>query len=404
MDISNSLFGPCTHPEFTDGEDFFDLQSFINKLLLFDRFILDSPNLYEIPHIVKAFGFEGTLRLLSSGALRISCELRISAQIAQSGFLAPGGTSHPLNNYSISYGYAHNRDKWVSDQLKNVGTSELNNRQIKQLKLSVVGAIEKKYLQDLDQELRQQSYSDLGNNRGLKLATALTLKKEKKIEADLSSFSLQLHQIGENHFRAESSIEKEFSLDEVEVHKIIEKAVLGVAALNQRIFEMKVHKSLSGFLESETPLFGDRLDFLMQACDPNRAEEKLDRVLKLRNFPGVRLDYDTKVDIEKLLEVRKSRELIEFREWLKKIDTASDAEILDQLNSIRSKLGIGVQNSLGKTVRLAVSTVAGLVPGVGPILGLALGTADTFLLEQVLPYPGAVAFVDKLYPSIFQRQ
>lgn len=81
-----------------------------------------------------------------------------------------------------------------------------------------------------------------------------------------------------------------------------------------------------------------------------------------------------------------------------------DSEIVEQLNDIRSKLGVFAQGDTGKASRLAISTLLGWVPGVGALAGLGLGAIDTFLLEKVLPYSGVVAFVDKLYPSIFQHK
>jgi hypothetical protein len=404
MDIYNNLFGLCSNPYSGDESNFFDLQSLINKLLLFDTFILYSPNLKEISYLVKAFGFEGTLALLSSGALRISCELRITAQVGQADFLVPGGKALPLGSYSVLYGFAADKKKWISDNLRNVGTTELNNNQIKKLKLGVVNAFDNNYLQDFDSKLLKQTNGDLASNRGIELSTAIALYKEKGLKVKPDNFSIKLHQIDDKIFEVETNLGDVFSLDEVEIHKIVEKAVLGIAGLNQRIAEMEVHNALSGFLENETPLFGDRLEFLLQSLSPNKLETNLNRVLRLKNCPSIIPDSHQAVDVEKLLEVRKSQELKIFREWLRKIDAVNDSEIVDQLNDIRSKLGVSAQGSTGKASRLVISTLAGLVPVVGAGLGLGLGAIDTFLLEKILPYSEVVAFVDKLYPSIFQHQ
>lgn len=405
MDIYNNLFGLCSNLYSEDENNFFDLQSLINKLLLFDTFILYSPNLREIPYLVKAFGLEGTLALLSSGALRISCELRVIAQVGQSDFLAPGGKSLPLGSYSISYVFAADRRKWISDNLRNIGTENLTKNQIKKLKLAVVNAFDSNYLQDFNSQLLTQVNGDLTRNREVELSTAIVLEKEKGFKAKPDDFLIKLHQIDDQVFEAETNLGEIFSLSEVEVHKIVEKAVLGIAGLNQRIAEMKVHNALSGFLENETPLFSARLEsFVFQALDPNKHEVNLNRVLRLKKCPNIVSDPYQTVSIEKLLEVRKSQELKLFREWLRKIDDANDSEVVEQLNSIRSKLGVFAQGDGGKASRLAISTLAGFVPVVGAFAGLGFGAVDAFLLEKILPYSGVVAFVDKLYPSIFQHQ
>jgi hypothetical protein len=61
MDIRNNLFGSCSKTDSENENSFFDFQSLINKLLLFDNFILYSPNLKEIPYLVEVFGFEDIL-------------------------------------------------------------------------------------------------------------------------------------------------------------------------------------------------------------------------------------------------------------------------------------------------------------------------------------------------------
>jgi len=401
MNPFDSLFGPCSMSNF-GGEDYvFDLQSFVNKLLLFDRFILHSPNFREIPYIIQYFGFEGTLDLLYSGALRISCDWCFAGQVAQTDFLVQGGKPLPLGNYSILYAFSAERKKWVSDQLRKIAIPYLSHQQNKKLKLAIVAALEESSVQDSIVELQQQTDSDLMSNRGIKLATVISLR-EKGFQADLNDFSIQLHQIDEKIFRAENNLEHIFSMNEVDIHKTIERSILGVAALNQRIVEMKVYNSLSGFLSSEEPLYRDKLQFLIEACDPHKTEEKFERVFRLKNFPEVKFNPEQKVSVEKLLEVRKSKELMEYREWLKKNDTSSDSELVDQLNNLRSKLGGFIHSDSGKMTRLLLSTAAGFIPGANIITSLGLGVADSFVLEKLLPNSGVVAFVDDLYPSIFQ--
>lgn len=407
MNILNNLIGGCVNFKSQSENDFFDLQSLVNKLLLFDKFILQSPNLFEIPYIVKAFGFDGTLELLSSGALRISCEAFFISQVAQTNQLVPGGKTLPLGNYCIKFGYPK-RTIWFSDQMKRIRTNEMSNSQYKKLKLAVVNALERKYLQDSDFELLQQTNNDLASNRYIKRAALLVLNKEKKYKVNSDDFYLKLHQTDEQFFRAESNLGEIFSLDEIEVHKIIEQAVYGIAGLNCRIFTMKIHHALSGFLESEAPLYGDKLEFLIEECNPNKLEGSFDRVIKLKNFPDITFDSSKKVDVNKLIKVRSSNELREFREWLKKTDLANDAELLDQINNKVSKLGIFAQILEGKMLRIVVPNLASFIPGLGGLtgfgLGVGLGAADTFVVEKLIPYSGTVAFIDKLYPSIFKTR
>lgn len=403
MHMYRNLFGTCSQHYSNEG-NFLDLQSLINKLLLFNTFILRSPNLREIPYLVRDLGFEDTLLLLSSDALRICCELRLVGQIGQTDCLVPGGKILPLCSYSVSYGSSDSYDKWISDQLKHIGTIDLTNNQIKRLKLAVVRALDKNSIKDCELSILNQTNQDLASNRGIEVATAISLTKIKGFNVKPTDFSIRLHQIYDGCFKAETNLGEIFSIDEIEVHKVVENAVLGIAGLNQRIAEMKVHNALSGFLESETPLFDAKLDFLFQALDPNKLEKNLNRVFALRGFSDIFTDSIQTVNVEKLLKVRDSQELNDFRQWLFEIDTTSDAEIIDRIEGLRSKLGIAAHGNKGKIARFLTSTLVGSLPVVGSVAGIGLGFVDTFLLEKILPYSGVVAFIDKLYPSLFESR
>jgi len=398
-----NLFGTCSQHYSNEG-NFLDLQSLINKLLLFNTFILYSPNLREISDLVRAFGFEDTLLLLSSGALKICCELRLIGQVGQTEGLVPGGKILPPCSYSIMYGSAADHEKWLSDQLKSIGTSELTHNQIKKLKLAVVNALDRNLIKSRDIDLLNQTNQELASSRGIEVATAIALTKMKGFNVKPTDFSIRLHQIYDGCFRTETNLGEIFSLDEIEVHKVVENAVLGIAGLNQRIAEMEVHNALSGFLQSETPLFDAKLDFLFRARDPNKLEKNLNRVFALRGFSDIFTAPVQTVNVEKLLKVRDSQELNDFRQWLFEIDTTSDAEIIDRIGGLRSKLGIAAQGNKGKIVRFLTTTLVGSLPVIGSVAGIGLGFIDTFLLEKILPYSGVVAFIDKLYPSLFESK
>lgn len=297
MDIQNNLFGLCSKHNLKNKRDLFNLQSLINKLLLFDKFILYSPNLYEVSHIVYSMGLSDTLTLLSSGALKLCPELRLVGQVAQTeGF----GKVLPLGHYRIMYGYAHTREEWISKQLQNIRVQGLKHAEFKRLKLAVVNALENNFLQDSDSEFLHQTNEDLFHGKGLKKATSIALKKMRGIDIEPKDLLVTLHKVGDQDFKAETNLSDLLNLDEMETRKIVESAVLGVASLNQRIAEMKVHNAISGFLEDESPLFGDRLEFLLQshALNPNLVEKNFDRVLEIREFPAIVSGDAQRVDMD----------------------------------------------------------------------------------------------------------
>ena len=103
--------------------------------------------------------------------------------------------------------------------------------------------------------------------------------------------------------------------------------------------------------------------------------------------------------MKKLLEIRNDPEALEFRAWLPDIDKLSDSEIHDRISSFRAKLGLKAQTGIGKTVRLLVTSVAGIIPP----FGWALGALDQFAWDRFASRSGIAAFVHESYPSIFRR-
>ena len=153
------------------------------------------------------------------------------------------------------------------------------------------------------------------------------------------------------------------------------------------------------------PLFAGKFDFLAKALAPGDQEKTFDRVIKVRGLPSFDLAQpDRSFDMDRFLEVRTSKECVEFRGWLRTMGTATDEEIHERVNTLRMKLGPLVHSAGGKGVRIAISTVIGLIPVVGSIVGLVLSAVDSYLLERVFPVSGPTLFLSRQYPSLFKTQ
>lgn len=129
MDFRSKLLAPCANRK--DGTKFeieFLAGEFLERLILFDKFILDSIRLQEIPHLIKVFGYSRVLELLNSGFLLIHSETfgtfgstgqssKVSAYRAKKGDL-------PLCSYCIDpfsiYPYDSPQDvKQIIKKIKN---------------------------------------------------------------------------------------------------------------------------------------------------------------------------------------------------------------------------------------------------------------------------------------------
>jgi hypothetical protein len=143
------------------------------------------------------------------------------------------------------------------------------------------------------------------------------------------------------------------------------------------------------------------MTFLLNEVNPDAQEQRFDRVLALAGLPDPETAGGT-VDVEKLIEIRDTTEIREFRHWLRTLDEATDSEIAERVNSVKARVSEAVRSEAGKTVRFVATTGVGFIPIVGPIAGIALGAADQFLLEKLLPEPGPVSFIGSTYRSLFR--
>jgi hypothetical protein len=104
-------------------------------------------------------------------------------------------------------------------------------------------------------------------------------------------------------------------------------------------------------------------------------------------------------DEERLLAAREHEELVEFRQWLRILDAATDEEIRERVDSVRERISEAVYGTTGKAVRFAATAAADVVP----FGGLVLGALDEFVLEKVIPEPGPVSFLGSTYRSLFEK-
>ena len=104
------------------------------------------------------------------------------------------------------------------------------------------------------------------------------------------------------------------------------------------------------------------------------------------------------VNVARLLEAREHGDLVEFRQWLRTLDAATDDEIRERVNGVTARVARAFHGPTGKAVRFAATAAADLVP----FGGVALGAIDEFVLEKVVPEPGPVSFLGSTYRSLFE--
>ncbi len=90
----------------------------------------------------------------------------------------------------------------------------------------------------------------------------------------------------------------------------MEKGLLAVGGLHQRLAEMKEYTAISGFKGAELPVFEKKLEFLSSTVFPDAEVEikRMKRVLTIAGFGDLEeLITKRQVDLYKLLEIRDTR-------------------------------------------------------------------------------------------------
>ena len=249
------------------------------------------------------------------------------------------------------------------------------------------------------EQLMAQVESDLRNNtQPLKLAVVQQLNKVTSANLDYEFVVVEVEELSSRVFQIKSNL-AEVGFSPEMTHKLFDKAIAAVCNLNHRVADMEAFGAITGFLEAEAPLLFGKFASIISPLNPSKIEGQFERVIEISGLPDVHPHQ--RIDVKRLLEVRNSAELTEFRQWLSTTDGMSDAEITKMISSVKSKLSSILSNPAGKVARFVTTTAIGMIPGLNLVVPVAAGAIDSFLVDKVLPRSGISAFVTEIYPSLF---
>jgi hypothetical protein len=396
-DITRRLIGASAvlSPERTVVD--VDIGGLIRRLLLFDKYVLASVRLQEFPLLAGYLGFEGLRDLLAAKLIEIRCECLQLAQVGQSGLF--GDRVLPLFSYNFEWSDAHDRPRYIRDCLMDLhSVPTLQRKQVSKLKRAIDAAIQPLPHEAMRVQLFPVFRNELLHNQSL-LRTSIEMTLRRRLGLTDLPFSLAIHQEGPDIFRVETDIHHRAKISELEGHKIIESGILGVSGLTQSIGEMKYYSAISGFRDEELPLFRNKLDSLASAVSSQSKEHNFRRVIDIGGLPEFSAEEGA-INVERLLKIRDTAEAREFRDWLGGIGQSTDKEIEDRVAGLRAKAGLKIGGDAGKAMRFLATFVLGLMSPAAATTLISL--FDQFLLEKLLPRSGIAAFVNELYPSIFE--
>jgi hypothetical protein len=202
-------------------------------------------------------------------------------------------------------------------------------------------------------------------------------------------------------FRVQNNLSELYDIDEQKAHNLIERSLLGIAGVNQRIEQMNALNAMTGFKPNEVAMLNTKLDLIMKTIDPDAQEDRFDRVIKIGGLPGLVDLREGVIDVEALLKLRKHRDCVAMRQWLRSLDTSSDVEISSMFSSLHEKLARATHSRRANVVRWMFTTGVSMLPRYGAALGVASSVSDHFVMEKLIGAPGPVTFLSKNYRSIF---
>lgn len=374
-----------------------DVGSLIRRLILFDRVIVKSFRLREIPFLVRTFGSDGFSALLKSGLLHFSCNF--NAVIID---LSRDGVRHlPLEHFSFATAHAANPDADLRSELRCLQSiTGLKNPQRESLEEAIWNSLAREPATYRDDLLRQIDNDFRINTPALKAAVVDKLRTELGAASpQVTDVQIHVEETSDRVFHLKNKLSESFGFSPEKSHLVLQAAASAVANLDQRLADMQAHSAITGFLDSEAPVLFGKLAGIIAPMNPKIAESQFERVIELADVPDFKPGQ--RINVELLMEARDSAECREFREWLGALENVTDAEIKEMVASIKSKIALVAGSTGGKFVRLATTTGIGLIPGVGLAAGIAASAIDSFLVDRVLPKSGVVAFLTETYPSLF---
>jgi len=405
MDIQKRLIGPCSTflPKTDDVK--VDFNALVRRLILFDTYILHSTRLKEIKYLIDAFGYDGIMELLKSGSLKIYCHAISMGQFRQESEI----NIRNLRDTKIFGPYSfriirefkakrkNNISLHFQKEIDTIDSVSLKKRiKLKHAILDVLENVPENAGVETSNNFKQDLIS---NSPAIKKALMVRLKKFCRTKIENDDFFVKIHQIKEDDFEAESNLGNILNLGDKIIFDVIQRSILAISSVSQRIEEMKTYNALSGFKEQELPVFQEKLNFLEKSISAKYKENRFQRIIRIKCFPCISIE-DTKINIQKLLKIRESKEVKEFREWLPYIDKYSDLEISEKMENLKSKLAEYFNSNSSQIIRFLSYNVIGFI---SPPIGIILGALDIFLLKKILPKSGPLTFINKLYPSIFNN-
>jgi len=314
------------------------------------------------------------------------------------------GNKPNLPPYHFDFGWivVPDHDKYLEKCFAQLDLSGLRVQQVRRLRRSLWDALIPRP-PDLHREPIGQLLEEAEGHPGLlKRIVHRAAKRFRDLSFDRARLTLHVtrHKDEDAVISLESNLAELLGIPDGEAHKLWQSSLMGLAGILHRLAEMKGYEALSGFTDEDVDLFLDKVAFIVDPGSVEKHEAQLERVIRIAQLPIFEPANDRPLNVDALFKVRQSSELKDFRAWLASAGERSDAEIREQLGSVRSRLGNLIDSTIGKTLKFLALSGIGIASA---SVGVAMSGLDTFLTEKLLPRSGVLAFISKKYPLLFKK-
>jgi hypothetical protein len=232
-DIRTALLAPCRDA----ATGAVDVAAVLRHLLLFDRYVIQSHRLAELPALVAALSVDGVSQLLNSGVLGIQAHAKTTADISRVRAL-------PLFVYEFDKVMAADPRKYDADNLKTLekleGVGKHGSAKLVAAAERAIVRFPKTYL---DETLANGADQISANLPVMRQSFAALLTQTIGRDVPAAEVSLTCHREGQRRFRAISNVQA-FGLEGEKAHQLVARAIMVILRLNGQIEDMKILNAL----------------------------------------------------------------------------------------------------------------------------------------------------------------
>jgi hypothetical protein len=188
----------------------------LRGLLLFDRIVINSARLREVPALVRVFGADGFLALLRNDVIRFKVSALSLTNLGQStAFGRDPSRLLPEGSYYITTIHEHDRSQYVEDALRAVDEIPDTDTTTRiALRAAAEGALANLGETPIDRRMKPLRQLLLANHASFATALSFAYERHRGFRPDPSEFQYKLHPLNEDEYRLESNLQTTFGANQ----------------------------------------------------------------------------------------------------------------------------------------------------------------------------------------------